>query len=462
MRQKGSMTIAMCLMLSVLLALLSACIRLAQVQSGRVQVVNAVDTGLFSVFAEYDRDLLEDYDLYFLDSGYGGGTLDGGRIINQMEHSMEPALGAGLTRGRIVNCSLTGYRLASDDGGKAFRIQAARAVKNTLGSQTVESLREFLKKNSQTAADQQSQKDAGAPSMSLPETDPADMPDITPENNPLEVIKRIRAMGILGLVLPSGAAISEKEAQVSGFTSNRSLQQGMGNLAGRKDSAGDKVLLQAYIMNHLSSYGKKIHEGVFDYQAEYLIGGKGSDRENLKKTVNRLLLLREAANTAYLYTDYEKRTKTSAAALAISTAILLPEGSAVVEKLLLLGWAYVESLLDVRQLMLGGKVPLVKSAATWQSDISSAGQILAMLQDDRIHSDSGLKYEEYLQLLLFAASEKNLTFRCMDMIEQNIRQKPGRENFRIDSCLESLEMEVTVEGAGQKTWTALRSYGYDM
>lgn len=38
-----------------------------------------------------------------------------------------------------------------------------------------------------------------------------DAPQITPENNPLEIIKRIRSMGILGLVLPDDAVISERK-----------------------------------------------------------------------------------------------------------------------------------------------------------------------------------------------------------------------------------------------------------
>ena len=76
MRQKGSMTIAMCMMLSVMLGIVAAGIKLCREQYARVQAVNAADTGLYSVFSEYERDLLEEYDLFFLDSGYGRGAID--------------------------------------------------------------------------------------------------------------------------------------------------------------------------------------------------------------------------------------------------------------------------------------------------------------------------------------------------------------------------------------------------
>lgn len=463
MRQKGSMTIAMCMMLSVMLLLLAAGIKLCREQYARVQAVNAVDTGMYSVFAEYERDLLEDYDLFFLDSGYGKGTVDALHVVRQMENSMDLVLKTGIRGSRQESCSITGYRLATDNGGEAFCAQAAEAVREHLGADAVKGLKEYLSNTREVIEQQQGQKDAGAPPMlEEPVPDDTAVPEITPDNNPLEIIKRIRTMGILGLVLPDNAVISEKEADVSGFTSNRNLQKGMGDIGGRETGISDKVFLQAYAMNKLGTYREPGYPGALAYQAEYIVGGRGSDRENLKKTVNRMLLLREAANAAYLYTDPEKRAQSGALAASLCTALLIPEGAFAVEKLLLLGWAYGESLLDVRQLMAGGKVPLVKSSASWQLELTDIGQIFTLLRDGQAQNTSGLDYNDYLQILLFATSGHNLTFRCMDMIEQNIRLKPGKENFRIDSCMECLETETSFLSPSGNRWTAVRSYGYDM
>ena len=463
MRQKGSMTIAMCMMLSVMLGILTAGIKLCREQYARVQAVNAVDTGLYSVFSEYEKDLLEEYDLFFLDSGYGGGAIDAFRVVQQMENSMDLTLKTGIRGSRRENCSITGYRLASDNGGEAFCAQAAEAVRKHLGTDAVKRLKEYLSNTGEVIEQQQEQKEAGIPPMpEEPVPDDTSVSEITPDNNPLEVIKRIRTMGILGLVLPDNAVISEKEADVSVFTSNRNLQKGMGSLGGRESGTSDKLFLQAYAMNKLGTYREPGNSGALDYQVEYIVGGKGSDRENLKKTVNRMLLLREAANAAYLYTDPEKRAQSGALAASLCTALLIPEGAFVVEKLLLLGWAYGESLLDVRQLMAGGKVPLVKNSASWQLALSDIGQIFSLLQDGQAKNTSGLDYNDYLQILLFTSSGNNLTFRCMDMIEQNIRLKPGKENFRIDSCMECMEMETCFLSPSGNRWTAVRSYGYDM
>ncbi len=78
----------------------------------------------------------------------------------------------------------------------------------------------------------------------------------------------------------------------------------------------------------------------------------------------------------------------------------------------------------------------VKTGAGWQLELSNIGQIFTMLQEGQAKNTSGLDYNDYLQILLFASSGHSLAFRCMDMIEQNIRLKPGKENFRIDSCME--------------------------
>ena len=86
MKQKGSMTIAMSLMLLAFLPLIAVTIRASQTACARVQSVNGIDTALYSLFSEYDKELLETYNLFFLDAGYGTGKLDIGQMISQAEH----------------------------------------------------------------------------------------------------------------------------------------------------------------------------------------------------------------------------------------------------------------------------------------------------------------------------------------------------------------------------------------
>ena len=46
--------------------------------------------------------------------------------------------------------------------------------------------------------------------------------------NPIEVIQKVMKMGILGLVLPEGQALSQGETDVSFLASKRELQSGFG------------------------------------------------------------------------------------------------------------------------------------------------------------------------------------------------------------------------------------------
>ncbi|MGN0399209.1 MAG: DUF5702 domain-containing protein [Blautia sp.] len=462
MKIRGSMTITMCLLLSVLLSLLFSCVRLARIQYGRVQAVHAVDTGMYSIFAEYDKTLLNNYDLFYLDAGYGNTEINPFRIINQMENSMHTSLTTGLTPCTLQSCAITGYRLASDEDARSFRGQVARSVKNSLGENGITYLENFIRQSLSLSDSQQQQKEQGpSPVESDSIKSEENLPEITEHTNPLEVFRRLKDMGILGLVLPSDCSVSEKNIPISDLPSHRKLQKGMGYLE-TGNSENQKLYMQSYIMDKLGNYASPRSSDTFAYEAEYILWGQSSDKENLRKTVNRLLLMRETANCVSLYTDPVKRQETLAMATSLCTLLLFPQGTAAAEALLLAGWAYAESLVDVRQLMLGGKVPLVKTADSWQTRLSSIGDIFALLQSDQLIYSSGLNYRDYLHLMLFTVSEQTQTFRCMDMIEQNIRSLPGKKNFSIDCCLESLETETVIGGPEGITWTALRSYGYDM
>lgn len=459
---RGSMTITMCLIFSILLSLLLSGIQLAQTQAGRIQAMHAADTGIYSIFAQYDKDLLDSYDLFYLDAGYGSSQVNPSFIVRQMESFMKPTLETSLTRCQIQSCAITGYVLSTDENARSFMGQVSRAVKNQLGTQAISSLRDFLEQTDSTLKNQEEQKEQGLPDMEFDVTEAEEHPPaFTETNNPIAILKRLRELGILGLVLPSDRQVSQKEISLTDTLSHRTLQKGMGTLQSQNSDSG-KLLMQAYVMNKLGNYSTEKDGHALSYEAEYIIGGRASDEENLKATVHRLIAIREAANCVYLYTDPQKREEAAMTAAALCSLLLIPEGMAIAEALIIAGWAYAESLLDVRQLMLGGSVPAIKSAESWQLNLSQIGQIFTLLQSDTIRSHSGLNYQNYLHLLLYSSSEQTQAFRCMDMIEQNIRTLPERSSFCMDSCMESLETETIFTGPQQKTWSAVRTYGYDM
>ena len=191
---------------------------------------------------------------------------------------------------------------------------------------------------------------------------------------------------------------------------------------------------------------------------EYILGGKDSDRDNLQSTVNQLIALREVSNLAFLYTDSQKRAELKACAAALSIVALIPQGMELVQAVLAAGWAYVESVCDVRTLLSGGKVPLTKDAYSWKTQLS---RLSGSLEEGQ-NTDSGLDYQAYLRLLLAAKSPQTLTVRCMDMIEQDVRSISGYESFSFDSCIDGLSVEIRFQGPEKQIWSAQRFYGYTM
>ena len=75
--------------------------------------------------------------------------------------------------------------------------------------------------------------------------------------------------------------------------------------------------------------------------------------DNLRSVANRICAVREAANAIYLLSDEEKQTQIRLAAELVCTLVALPELTPLLEGAILLGWAFAESIYDVRSLLAG-------------------------------------------------------------------------------------------------------------
>ena len=71
MVKRGSITVFLALTLGLILSLLSSGLESARMAAARTQILNGMDIGLYSLFGQYDRFLLKNYDLFFLDGTQG-------------------------------------------------------------------------------------------------------------------------------------------------------------------------------------------------------------------------------------------------------------------------------------------------------------------------------------------------------------------------------------------------------
>ena len=125
----------------------------------------------------------------------------------------------------------------------------------------------------------------------------------------------------------------------------------------------------------------------------------------------------------------------------------LPELAEGAAQGILLAWAYGEAIMDIRTLISGGKVPLVKNAEDWKLSLSGLMQLGSVGENVAADSgkdmESGLAYREYLRMLLFLKSQDEVGMRTLDMVEQNLKIRYGQTFFRADACISRVEFHST-------------------
>lgn len=491
MKKKGSITVYLLMICSLLMLFACAIFYSLRIEGARVMVQTGARQGLFSLFARYDPDLLERYDLLFLDGGCRTGDFAPGALLRQVEKYAGIPWGAGKTAGgrEAANlwqlagpsAAITGYTLATDQDGEAFYREAVAWEREDLGVKAVQKLRERIKVMEgqeqkapeggvESALDAYDRAEAKAKEKkreeenaqgNVPPAVPADQTAVSGNDNPISVIKELKKKGLLSLVIPAGREISGGTVAASQLPSGRTVLEGMGLMPmAESRSASDRMLFCSYLADHMGNYVESRDTGSLVYQMEYLLSGRRSDRENLEQAVKKLLLVREAANLLYLETDTEKKGEARALAAAICTSLAVPIAEELVTHVLLVCWAYGESLMDVRTLLAGGKVPLEKTEAGWQLKLGDLAGLADRLKDPVKDQAAGLDYGQYLQMLLGTNSEALSVKRGLDMVEDGVRGVKGREDFRIDCCIYAMEVQVEagVAGGADIIVTEKRSY----
>lgn len=489
MVKRGSITVFLALILSLVTALVCTGIESVRMAAARIQILNGADIGLYSLFGQFDRAMLKDYDLFLLDGSYGDGSLDLASAYDNFSSYMKPVLKQNSQKLSVVQGGFSAYRLLTDEGGEPFYNQVVQYMKETLGSQGVSLLLDKMKDRKEKT-EQAEQAGEQAENGDIIENYDAEMEENNRKNeealaeaeknpeggeledgdnvtapqqkvvNPISIIRRIRKMGILELVIPGNKGVYDGQVQAGTLLSRREKQKGMPMYEPEKTDTSytSQILFQQYLMEKLGNYSAP-GKGALKYQTEYILGGKTGDIENLKSVARRLLLIREGVNMVHLVSDGTKRAQAAGLAAAIASAFLIPPATGVIEAALLLCWAFGESILDVRELFDGGKVPLVKSAADWQLSLENLAELLNGLDSVRRGSEDGMSYEDYLQVLLLGVSREEKITRAMDMIELCVREK-GRKNFRMDSCIVAAEVSVDVKANKRKVFNVTRAYGY--
>ena len=469
MRQKGSITV-----FSALAFMLVASFLFALLEAGRRHHLETYadmcsSLAVESVCAEYQPQLWKEYRLLGLDGAYGGETFSMEQVMGVLGARLRANLTPEGAGGRLMQLELEalqpdGYQLITDGDGHVFLhcvasymsanlpvevagflyskyAQNASVEENAPETENVEQAQAMLEEawqqavaNRQQAVDEQEQTDAD-----LVQESGQGIAHV--EENPLEVVLAAKQNALLGMVVEDVGSLSTSAIRSEEMIERRIIERGT---LGVPDEGGwyEKILSLEYLEKYFGDYRKPAQGHALAYEQEYILFGQERDRDNLERVIERLLLIREAANVSHIVADSEKYS----ASMTLANAIAGFTGNPAIIKVVQLGivaaWAYVESILDLRALLAGDKIALLKSRDQWTSQLGSLTQAFTENMKAKACED-GVDYQGYLKGFLLMMTERDFAFRMMGIMEQNIRQIPLYHSFRMDHILSSISCEIS-------------------
>lgn len=476
--RRGYITVFLSLSLTLILSLVFTVIEGARISAIRMKFECVADIGMNSVLAEYHRELLEQYDLLFVDTAYCGSRPDiantEAHLRNYMQKNFHPEEGRSFFGGKEFLAMSTGmveipeYSVASDEDGEVLK----RQITDYMGDYPTGAVLDKISGNvgllqeagltSMDVGARRREYEAWIEAIGLPEKEVEEGRfEEVPLDNPADIANATRSSGVLNLVLEDTAAVSAVKVDLEEYLSHRPDRMSGTGICGEAVETGgaaNELVFQTYLFEKCGYYGAEMEKSLLKYQIEYIIAGEDTDWQNLEQVAKKLLLWREAANVLYILTDSAKVAEAQAMAAALAAVTLMPALMEPVKYTILFAWAYVESLQDVKILLSGGRVPIVKTAADWKTGINGIKDVRGSLTEDS--GGRGLSYKEYLQMMLFLQDAKSRTERAMDIMEMDIRRTPGNSRFRLDGCFDVYRAELSVTSRFGYSCEMTRRYGF--
>lgn len=245
--------------------------------------------------------------------------------------------------------------------------------------------------------------------------------------------------GVLGLI---AGEVSAKGVETKEFPSKTMTNvSDSGEQTGLLSATEKKVLLSEYVLKCFGNFRNVKEDCALDYEAEYVIAGKASDRENLEAVLSDIVLIRSGMNLISILKDSQKKAEATALATAIIGFTGQPVFVEIVKYVILSTWSLAEAISDVKALVEGKKVPTIKNASEWNVSITGlknfgSSQIITK------EYEKGLSYEDYLRLLLVSQKTSTQCYRDMDLIQANM-VKNEHADFRLKDCLASIKIETS-------------------
>ena len=473
----GYLTVFLTLILTVMLSFSMTLIVSAGENTRRFAAECVTDIGMNSILAEYHRELLEQYNVFFTDISYGTQVIAYENMTehlkNYINHNLQgddlfmQGVYGNLIHMELDNIAVYGALSACEEGGISLRRQAVDAIKQDVGITYLEKTGDWLATLQSSGIMDinllEKQKEA---EKKVVELTGKKMGTLFEKEEQEDNAVTFYEAGILNLVADR-EELSSREITLSQYASHR-VHFESGGLSVPKsyaDDFWDELFFHEYLMSYTGHYGEENSGSAYEknfgleYETEYLLAGKAKDIDNLKAVAGQILAIRGGANLIALMQDEGKKQYVQILAFSMASLLGIPEAEEVLEELLKIIWAMAEALYDVTMLLQGGRIPVIKQPGEWHYSMENALNFVRP-ETGQTKITDGLSYEDYLRILLCFHGKEELTMRMADVMEMNIRNTPGNENFCMDGCFEAFRVQIVYRGERDKKYTIDRTYGY--
>ena len=501
--RKGVITVYLAITFSILLSIILGAIQAAKYSAYRVVCECALQSALFSAFGEYNKELLEQYDLLYIDLSYMTNQVSYRALTDRMEQYMNENLKE--PEGRLLfandffgtgnaHVSMTRCEKASDLFGSNLKKQAVEYTKDLIGADFITDFLSLIRVKKEYALDEESFKKKKA-ALDIEAAEALENTKSTKETEDAKTINSMLSIDYLDityirpltafLLKGNVSTVSGKHFQIldaPSFRLKSNLESAEGAFSETETDPLADVYFTEYIVRKCGNYVRPKENSYLQYEAEYIYGGRNNDSENLGLVVESIFFIRTAANFISLQQDKEKKEVVDLIAEGINAFTDIP--APIVSALIMCIWAAGEASYDVEDLYNGERVALIKNADDFNLSINGG---LKNLLPDHTYKASGknelvpvgetnigsysadskklevsinLSYEDYLRILIYLLPSSVKSLRMMDIIELDVHITPGNENFRIDWCLNGAEFDVTVKSEFGAEYKLKRKYSY--
>ena len=450
--KKGAVTAFLSLIFILLMSVVASLVESASIQVMKNRKRGDMERAMESIFAEYQRELLEEFEVFSLEGTYGTGTFEEKNLTDRLDF-----YGMRNTKHHVEK-----IQFLTDESGRPFREQVLAYMKNKIGISELEELSGMTGEwKEQAGKTEQYEQEESNAEKHLTESLQKEEQALPEEDNPIQVIASIKKAGLINIVM-KGKEVSDKVVEAKGMLTNRSLNSGKGEFKVRGDTEGvtSNLYFTSYLLEKFHGADDGFGEGKLSYELEYIINGGVSDRENLEAVLRKISAIRLPINYAYLLTDEGKKAEAGAMAAALAGLIALPALTEMIRQGILFAWAFGESIMDLRTLLSGGRVSLTKTREEWQ--LSLSGLLKLGTEEDGgagKRGEQGLCYKDYLRMLLTFQNADLCTMRSLGALEMRLQNKLG-EWFQVDHCISKLNVRENCSLRRNIYYEFATEYGY--